>query len=201
MLGLPKLTELDQQIAKKTIYAKFQLNNATKDRIDADIAKITLVNEVSAEKINLAKGSEIESFFVVLVQLKTSDFNETSIITLSKLIPQNMLFVLQYADKAKLAVYQNKLMQTDWYPIDELTVELKGLNLDRVWQNIILQIGQFAIEQGNTLEQQIIINDKKKKLVLSIERLETQARKERQPKKTFELVQKINKLKKELEDL
>lgn len=201
MLGLPKITELNQQVAKKAIYAKFQLNNAAKDKIDADIAKITLVNEVSAAKINLGEGHKIKAFFVVLVQLKTSDFNETSIITLSKLIPQNMLFVLQYTDKVKLAVYQHKLIQTDWQPIDLLTIELKGLNLDSVWQNIIQQIGQFTIEQGNTLEQQIVIDDKRQKLVLGIERLEKLARKELQPKKTFELVQKINKLKKELEEL
>lgn len=201
MLGLPKITELNQQIAKKAIYAKFQLNNAAKDRINADIVKITLVNEVSAAKMNLAEGLKMKAFFVVLVQLKTSDFNETSIITLSKLIPQNMLFVLQYTDKAKLAVYQHKLIQTDWQPIDLLTIELKGLNLDSVWQNIILQIGLFTIEQGNTLEQQIIIDDKRQKLVLGIKRLEKQARKELQPKKIFDLVQKINRLKKELEDL
>ncbi|MFQ0999108.1 DUF4391 domain-containing protein [Gilliamella sp. BG6] len=200
MLGLPKTTEINHQLAKKTIYAKFKLNNATKEKVDADIAKITLVNEVSAAKINLAAGNNINAFFVALVQLKKINFNETSLVLLSKLIPQNILFILQYAKQAKLAVFQHKLIQSDWQAKEELHIELKGLNLDNVWQNIIQQVGKFNIEQGNSLEQQIIIADKRQKLILNIARLEKQARKELQPKKVFELVQKINQLKQELKD-
>ncbi|NUE66101.1 DUF4391 domain-containing protein [Snodgrassella sp. ESL0253] len=200
MLGLPQTTEINQQLAKKTIFTKFQLNNAARQKIDADIAKITLVNEVSAAKINLAAGNSINAFFVAQVQLKKIDFNETSLVLLSKLIPQNILFILQYAEQAKLAVFQHKLIQSDWQTKEELHIELKGLNLDNVWQNIIQQIGKFDIEQGNSLEQQIIIADKRQKLILNIAHLEKQARKELQPKKAFELVQKINQLKQELKD-
>ena len=200
MLGLPQTTEINQQLAKKAIYTKFQLNNAARQKIDADIAKITLVNEVSAAKINLAAGNSINAFFVAQVQLKKIDFNETSLVLLSKLIPQNILFILQYAEQAKLAVFQHKLIQSDWQAKEELHIELKGLNLDNVWQNIIQQVGKFDIEQGNSLEQQIIIADKRQKLILNIARLEKQARKELQPKKVFELVQKINQLKQELKD-
>jgi hypothetical protein len=32
MLGLPKTSEINHQLAKKAIYAKFQLNNATKKK-------------------------------------------------------------------------------------------------------------------------------------------------------------------------
>ncbi|MCO6526780.1 DUF4391 domain-containing protein [Snodgrassella sp.] len=200
MLGLPQTTEINQQLSKKAIYTKFQLNNAARQKIDADIAKITLVNEVSAAKINLAAGNSINAFFVAQVQLKKIDFNETSLVLLSKLIPQNILFILQYAKQAKLAVFQHKLIQSDWQAKEELHIELKGLNLDNVWQNIIQQVGKFDIEQGNSLEQQIIIADKRQKLILNIARLEKQARKELQPKKVFELVQKINQLKQELKD-
>ncbi|WP_239350246.1 DUF4391 domain-containing protein [Snodgrassella communis] len=200
MLGLPQTTEINQQLAKKAIYTKFQLNNAARQKIDADIAKITLVNEVSAAKINLAAGNSINAFFVAQVQLKKIDFNETSLVLLSKLIPQNILFILQYAEQAKLAVFQHKLIQSDWQAKEALHIELKGLNLDNVWQNIIQQVGKFDIEQGNSLEQQIIIADKRQKLILNIARLEKQARKELQPKKVFELVQKINQLKQELKD-
>lgn len=34
MLGLPKNTELNKQLPKKAIYAKFQMNTAAKDKID-----------------------------------------------------------------------------------------------------------------------------------------------------------------------
>ena len=51
MLGLPKATELSKQLPKNAIYAKFQMNTAEKAKID-DISRITIVNEVSAEKVH-----------------------------------------------------------------------------------------------------------------------------------------------------
>lgn len=53
MLGLPKATELNKQLPKNAIYAKFQMNTAERAKIDADISRITIVNEVSPAKINL----------------------------------------------------------------------------------------------------------------------------------------------------
>lgn len=37
MLGLPKSTEMSKQLPKKAVYAKFQMNTAAKEKIDADI--------------------------------------------------------------------------------------------------------------------------------------------------------------------
>lgn len=199
MFGLPKTTELKKQLPKNAIYAKFQMNTAAKERIDADISRITIVNEVTAEKINVDKGEEVPSFFVMHVALKKRDFDEKNIITLSKLIPQKMLMVLEFDGKIKITIFHTKLMQTDWKEIGSYKLELKGLNLDKVWENIIVQIGEVTIEQGNTLEQQIVSDDKKQKLLKEIERLEKMARNEKQPKKKFEIVQKINKMKKGLE--
>ena len=63
MLGLPKATELSKQLPKNAIYAKFQMNTAEKAKIDADISRITIVNEVSAEKVHIAAGDQVKSFF------------------------------------------------------------------------------------------------------------------------------------------
>ena len=195
MLGLPKITELSKQLPKSAIYAKFQMNTAEKAKIDADISRITIVNEVTAAKVNIADGELVKSFFVLLVALKRKDFEDKTIITISKLIPQNMLLVLECDGEAKLATYHTKLMQTEWKPKESLSIELKGLNMDAVWENIIVQIGGIMIEQGNTLDEQIAVNEQKAKLQKEISRLEKLARAEKQPKKKFELVQKINKLK------
>ena len=70
MLGLPKNTELNKQLPKNAIYAKFQMNTAAKDRIDRDISRIYIVNEVTAAKLKLNEGSEVKAFFVMSVQLR-----------------------------------------------------------------------------------------------------------------------------------
>lgn len=198
MLGLPKTTELSKQLPKNAIYAKFQMNTAEKAKIDADISRITIVNEVSAEKVHIVAGDQVKSFFVLLVALKKKDFDDKTIIKISKLIPQNMLLVLECGDEAKMATYHTKLMQTEWKRKEALSVELKGLNLDSVWENIIMQIGGITIDQGNTLDEQIAADEHRQKIEKEIAKLEKQACAEKQPKKKFELAQQIKRLKDEL---
>lgn len=201
MLGLPKATELSKQLPKSAIYAKFQMNTAEKAKIDDDISRLTIVNEVTAAKVNIADGELVKSFFVLLVALKRKDFEDKTIITISKLIPQNMLLVLECDGEAKLATYHTKLIQTEWKPKESLSIELKGLNMDAVWENIIVQIGGITIAKGNTLDEQIVVDEQKAKLEKEILRLEKLARAEKQPKKKFELVQQVNKLIKRLGEI
>lgn len=113
MLGLPKTTEMNKQLPKRAIYTKFQMNTATKEKIDADISRITIVNEIVPNRVNIPAGEDVKSFFVLLVSLKKKEYDEKTIASLSKLIPQNILFVLQYENKSRLAVYRTKIMQTE----------------------------------------------------------------------------------------
>lgn len=201
MLGLPKLTEMSKLLPKKAIYTKFHMNTAEKEKIDTDISKMTIVNEVSSEKIHIAEGKKVKSFFVMNIALKRKNFNESTIITISKLIPQNLILILEYENEAKLAIYHTKLIQTEWKVKETLTIQMKGVDMDSVWDNIIIQVGSIQLEEGNTLEEQIEINGKRLKIEKKIARLEKQARNEKQPRKKFELVQQIKKLRIEMEGL
>ena len=197
MLGLPKATEMSKQLPKKAIYAKFQMNTAAKEKIDADISRITIVNEIAPNNVNIPAGDEVKSFFVLLVSLKRKEFDEKTIVTLSKLIPQNILFVLEYGGESKLAIYHTKIMQTDWKPTEEQRIELQGLNLDKVWENLIRSLELGVWNEELSLDENIALHMKQEKLQKEIARLEKQARAEKQPKRKFELVQEIQKLKKQ----
>ena len=116
---------------------------------------------------------------------------------LSKLIPQNILFVLEYNGESKLAVYRLKVMQTGWKPTEEQRVELQGLNLDKVWENIIRSLELGVWNEELSVDENIELHEKQAKLQKEIARLEKQARAGKQPKKKFELVQKIKLLVKE----
>lgn len=199
MLGLPKATELNKKLPKSAVYAKFQMNTAEKAKIDADISRITIVNEVSAAKVNIAPGEKVQAFFVLQVVLKRREFNERTLIVLSKLIPQNMVLLLEYDGLAKLAVYHTKLLQTPWKDPDSLSLAVEGLTMDAVWENVIVQIGGIQVQEGNTLDQQIAQDEQKAKLEKEIARLQKQLWAEKQPKKKFEIVQRINTLKVKLD--
>lgn len=198
MLGLPKATEMSKQLPKKAIYTKFQMNTAAKAKIDADISRITIVNEIAPNKVNIPAGEDVKSFFVLLVALKKKEYDEKTIATLSKLIPQNILFVLEYENESRLAIYHTKVMQTEWKPTENQQIELQGLNLDTVWENIVKSLECGVWNEELSLDENIALHNKQKQLKKQIEKLEKQARAERQPKKKFELVQLLKKLNTEM---
>lgn len=198
MLGLPRTTEIKKIIAKNLIFSKFQMNTQAKDRFDADIKRITLTNEVSANTIAIAEGNQVSAFYAVHVAMKRKEYDERNIVLLSKLIPQNMLFILDYDGMAQLAVYRAKLLTSEWMPVEDLAVRLVGLDLDALWENIIVQVGQIEIADGRTLDEQIQADEDRAKLERRIAQLEKQAKREKQPSKRFELHQQILKLKEAL---
>lgn len=195
MLGLPKTTEMSKQLPKKAIYTKFQMNTAAKAKIDADISRITIVNEIAPNKVNIPAGEDVKSFFVLLVSLKRKEYDEKTIATLSKLIPQNIFFVLEYENESRLAIYHIKVMQTEWKPTENRQIELHGLNLDTVWENIVKSLECGVWNEELSLDENLALHEQQEKLQKQITKLEKQARAEKQPKKKFEIVQQLKKLK------
>ena len=183
MLGLPKTTELNKQLPKKAIYAKFQMSPTAKAKFDADISRINIVGEISSNTTGIAQGKNIASIFVLQVILKQREFQPAIIAQLSKLIDQNMIIILDHGNERKLAIYHTKLIQTEWSPADACSIELKGLDLDSVWENMITSIGGITVQQGKTLDEQIAADEQKAKLEKEIAKLEKLARAEKQPKK------------------
>jgi hypothetical protein len=199
MIGFPETTEMNQPLPKKAIFERFKPAPADRQRLDAEIRRLVIVNEVSSLTINIAAGNNVYAFYVVLVSLKDAKCDMKNVSLLSKLIPQNMLFVLEYNDSAQLAVFRaGMVIQSEWKPLKEWEIKLTGLNLDTVWENIIAQIGGVEIAEGSTLDEQIVADNEGGKLRQRIERLEKQARSEKQPRRKWELAEEVRRLKKEL---
>ena len=199
MYGLPHTTEIRKQLPKKAIYAKFELKPAQRDGFDADMSRIDIVAVVSPTTVPaIATGEDIKEFYVLAVQLKRKDYDEKNIAMLSKLIPQNILFALQYEDQTQLAVYHTKLIRSEWKLTDETSISLIGLNLDTVWENIIKTIGEIQVQEGKTLTEQIADDEEQKKIKAQIQSLQKQLDKEKQFNKQIEINAKIKTLKKQL---
>lgn len=199
MFGLPHTTVIRKQLPKKAIYAKFELKPVQRDGFDADVSRIDIVAVVSPTTVPaIAAGESIKEFYVLAVQLKQKDYDEKNITMLHKLIPQNILFALQYEDQTQLAVYHTKLIKSHWKPTDETSISLTGLNLDTVWENIIKTIGEIQVQDGKTLTEQIADDEQRAKLKKQIEELERKCRIEKQPRKKRELFEQIKGLKREI---
>ncbi len=200
MLGLPHATEIKKIITKKKVYEHFGMEMSVDRRksFDGDIARITLMNEISTVSVNLAQGDKVKAFFVVLVQLRQKDFDQQNIAFISKMFGQKLLIVLEYEGQQRLAVWQTKLLMGEWASPDSLRIELTGLDLDTVWAHAVAGIAGIELQQSGTLDEQIALQAKREKLQKEIAKLEKAAWAEKQPKKKFELVQKIKQLHSEL---
>ncbi len=202
MLGLPASTEIKKLITKKKVYEHFgaDMSAERRKKFDADIARMTLTNEVSPVSINIAAGDDVQNFFILHIALKSKEFDQQNISYISRLFGQRLVMILESEGQSRLALWQTKLIMTEWAALDTLRLPLSGLNLDKVWENIVLQIAGIEIEHGRTLDEQIVVSAQREKLLKEINKLEKQARAERQPKKKFELVQQIKQLRQRLEE-
>lgn len=196
MLGLPAATEIRKVIPKKKVYEHFasEMNADRRKSFDADIARITVYNELSKASINVADGAEVHAVFVVLVNLKTKTFDKQNIAFIAKMFGQHQIIVLNVDEMESLAIWQTKLIMNDWRPEGEQKLEIRGLNMDGIWESLVTQIGGFKIAEGNTLNEQIAVNEKKEKLKKELEKLEKQAWVEKQPKRKMELYMKIKEI-------
>ena len=127
--------------------------------------------------------------------MKRKEYDTKNILLLQKLIPQKIVFALQYEEKTQLCIFHTRLQQSEWNDTESTEIPLKGLTLDEVWENIVATIGNLDIEAEETIEEQIINREEREKLLRQIEMLEKRCRAEKQTRKKFELHQKIQKLK------
>lgn len=199
MLGLPQSTEVNRPLPKAQLYKKFELKQAQRDAFDANVARMEIVNFIAPQSLpGIAEGTEARAVFVVDVELKRHDYDTKNIILIAKLIPHRIIFALRHEDKVQLAVYHTKLFTGPWQSIQTSNLMLSGLNLDAVWQNIVAYIGELEVADGNSLTEQIRVDEERARLVRKIESLERLMRTTSQPRRQRELHSEIKKLKSNL---
>ena len=203
MFDLPKTFEIRKPLHKKIIYEKYaaELSGNKKDKFDADISRIIITNEISEASVNIKATEATSAIFVLQVELKRKEYDDKNIIMISKLFGQKLLIVLHYENVYQLAIYETRLLKSDWKNEDEISLKLNGLDLGSVWDNFVTQVSGINVQDGNTLVEQINVEAEKEKLRKQIADLELKARKEVQSKKKFEMVQRVNLYKERLKDM
>lgn len=210
MLSLSVSTEFNKRIPKQKFYENTKVSPAMKKAFVEQIKLIYWRNKLAVSTMNIAPGETVTEIEVIELKLASPQLNEAVLKLIDKAIPYHILFILTYESKAQAWIgYKeaatsgesfkvNRYYHTDWMPEHELNLKFEGLNIDAVWENLIAQIGGIKIGQGKSLDEQIQIEDQKAKLQKEIEKLEKQARNEKQPRKKFEMAQQIKKLRLQL---
>lgn len=196
MLDLPQSTEVKRPLPKAQLYKWSDWKPSQRESFDGDVARLDFVNWIAPRTLPaIAEGNDVKEVFVVEVTLKTRDFDPKNIVLLAKSIPQHVIYLLRFEDEAMLAVYHSKLFTSSWQPLDNVTLPLEGLSLDAVWQNIVKFVGKLEFADGNSLTEQIRIDEERAWLIRQVESLERQMRSTVQPRRKRELFVEIQKIK------
>ena len=214
MLGFPQKTEFNKRIPKQKFYENIDVSPSLKRVFVEQIKLIHWRNKIAPATINIAPGQAINEIEVIEIKLNQYQLDEAVLRQIDKEVPYHILFILSFENKMQAwigykeateggnkAFKVNKYYHTDWLLANELVLGIEGLNMDAVWENFIIQIGGVEVEQGKSLDEQIATDDLKEKLKRDIEKLEKQARNEKQPSKKFQLVSQAKVLKKKLTEL
>lgn len=217
MLSLPSSTEVKRPLPKAQLYKRFDWKPSQRDSFDGDVSRLDFVNWIAPRTLPaIAEGIEVKEIFVVEMVLKTRDFDIKNITLLAKSIPQRIVYLLRYEDEYRIAVYFTRLFITSWQNLGDddmqhaegMSLQLNGLNLDAVWENIVRQImGASLCDVSSTaapvnqqnedisLQAQIIANDERAKIERQIASLERQMYAAKQPRRKREIFIEIQKLK------
>lgn len=202
MFGLPKSTEINKQLPKKAVFDKFKPNTANRKLFDEQINRMAIVAEISPQTVSVSAGEEVSSIYVILVTLKVPECDKKNIALLTKLIDQRMVFALQYEDTMRFAVYRaEQVLISESKPFEAWQLNLRGLDLTAVWENIIAEVGGIDLTGGKDLDATIATNTRREKLTKQIAALEKKAMSEKQPRRKWEYAEEIKRLKEGLSKL
>ena len=209
LLNFPKSTEFNKRIPKQKFYENIAVTPAMKRAFVEQIRIIYWRNKIAATTLNLAAGEQVTEIEVFEVRLSAPKLDESVLRQIDREIPYHILFLLEYEGKyravigykeaatGKTAFKVDRYYSTDWLDEDDLPVHLDGLSLDAVYENFVRQIAGevLADKNGTTLKESVEQQKQREQIEKQIATLEAKIRKEKQPKKKFELVQKLSAMK------
>lgn len=214
MFGLPESTYFGKLVPKNKIYDKLTIDKKLERSFIDQINSIRWVHKLSADTLNVEKGSIVEEVEVFLIKLKTSEIDLNVLRQMDRQLHYHLIFILEFEGQYKLwtsykeesvssAFKVGNYYHTDWVTEDTFTLNIDGLNMDTVYENLVRQIAGDTLMQENSesLKETVERQAARDKLTKEIEKLRAKIRKEKQFSRQVELNAELKKLKKELEQL
>lgn len=215
MLGLPKSTEFNKRIPKQKFYENIEISPTLKRTFVEQIKIIYWRNKIAPSTVNLAQGKTVTEIEVFEIKLTDQLQPEPVLRQIDRAIPYHIVFLLEYEGKYQAwtaykeasaganAFKVHSYYHTDWLPEEELPLKLDGLNMDRVYENFVRQIGGEALAANGdeTLGQSVERDNRRQEFQKQISALQVKMRREKQLNKQVQLNAEIKRLKKEMEML
>lgn len=214
MFGLPEKTYFGKLVPKNKFYDKLSIDRKLERSFIDQIASIRWVHKLSADLLNVEKGSITEEVEVFLIKLKTSELDLNVLRQMDRQLHYHLIFILEYEEQYQLwtsykeesvsaAFKVGNYYHTDWVTEETFSLRIDGLNMDTIYENLVRQIAGDTLvqENGESLKDTVERQAAREKLSKEIERLRAKMLKEKQFNRQVELNAQLKVLLKKLEEL
>lgn len=214
MFGLPESTYFGKLVPKNKFYDKLTIDKKLERSFIDQINLIRWAHKLSADTLNVEKGSIVEEVEVFLIKLKTSELDLNVLRQMDRQLHYHLIFILEFEEQYQIwtgykeestntAFKVGNYYHTNWVTEDTFTLKIDGLNMDTVYENLVRLIAGDTLTQENSesLKETVERQAAREKLTKEIEKLRAKIRKEKQFNRQVDLNKQLKALLKQLEEL
>jgi len=213
MLNFPADTVFNKKIPKQKFYDKLDVSNRIQQMFVREIENVYWTHKLSPETLNVSPGTNVAEIQVFEITLKEQRVSDNLIATIDREIPYHLIVVLRYTEQAQLMIgYKEEsksredrykvdsYYRTDWTDYDKLTLNIEGLDLDRIYENFISQVAgdRLNLEKAEDIRDAVMIAKEIDSLETYIAKLEKRIRNEKQFNLQVKLKQQLRAAQEEL---
>ncbi len=215
MFGLPQSTEYGKRIPKQKFYDKLNVSPALKRVFVEQIRVIYWRNKIATSTVNVAAGEDVSELEVFEITLSQKNLDQSVLLQIDREIPYHILFIwsfegryqawIGYKEETSVggnAYKVSSYYHTEWMPEDKLHLNLEGISLDAVYENLVRRIAGDALQGGwaESLKSSVEKDKKRKELEKRIAVLQGKIRREKQLNRQMEMNGEVKSLRRELEE-
>ena len=215
MLDFPKSTIFNKRIAKQKVYDGLKISTSFEKQIIKEIDTIYWKNKLSSDTLNISEGKYVNEIEIFEITLKGDTISKNLIEFLDREIPYHIVFVIKKGDLGQIWVSlkeYNKNREgkfkvdtyfiTCWLRYEDLSLKIDGLNLDKVYENFILQVsnGKIQIDDGENIKDAVDNAKMIEKLEKEEKRIDTRIRNEKQFNQQVQLMRELRNVKAKLKN-
>ncbi len=207
MFELSTKTQVDKHFKMPELY---KLIGASKE-VKADAANInsvTLTNVLNRDTMNLPSVSSVKEIYIFEIELSEKTIPVLFISALDKAINFHTVFILRhnaetmlygtYKEYGEKNIKVGKYYSTEWVVERLIKLPLNVSSLDDIYTAIIDELISITARPQESTQAFVVRYDEILRLQKEIAKLQKLVDNEKQPKKRFELNDKLKQLKKEL---
>lgn len=210
MMDFPKSTFFNKRIPKQKFYSKLEVSNNIVKLFVKEIDSIIWKYKLSEETLNINKGLYVSEIEIFEITLKQQSISESLIQFIDREIPYHIVFVIKYKDLGQILLcYKEEskkqegkfkvdtYYKTEWTKYDELSLNIEGLDLDKVYENFLIQIsaGNLKVDEDSNIKEAVEKSKEKEKLLTVINKLEIKIKNEKQFNRQVKLMGELRKVK------